>query len=301
MVAHALRKVFPHVRRLELKVRREVLTTFAGAYRSAFKGSGMEFDEVRTYQYGDDIRAIDWNVTAKSPDQVFVKVFREERQLNVFVLLDVSSSALFGPPEQNKFQAGIELTALLGFAALKHGDRFGLAAFDEHMRLYGKPTTSAKPLLGLLARIMAMNNDGRRTDLNKALEFFSRVNKRRSLLFVISDFLDDGFHARIAHLAGRHQIHLLRLFHPEERFHARMGILPVVDAESGKLRWVFSSMKRERRRLADRFAEIDADLLKLKTRYGVGYKAIDCSQDHFEALHKYMHAVTQNRSVRALA
>jgi uncharacterized protein (DUF58 family) len=157
MEAQALKELHAKVRHLEIKVRGLVVSTFTGAYRSAFKGSGLEFDEVRQYQYGDDIRSIDWNVTARSTEQVYVKVFREERQLTVFALVDVSASGKFGVGRAEKLRVATELAALLGMSAQANSDRFGLAAFSDEIEIFAKPSTSHRRLLGALSRLLAGN------------------------------------------------------------------------------------------------------------------------------------------------
>lgn len=283
-----LQDLLRRVKLLEIKVKRLVSTSLAGEYRSAFKGSGLEFDEVRLYQYGDDIRNIDWNVTARSTGQAFVKVFREERQLNVFVLLDVSGSHEFGPAGEQKLQAGIELAAVLGMSAQHNNDLFGLAAFTDAIELYFKPTKARRQIMGTLARLMALLPQSKRTNLRRALEFFRRIQKRRAVLFVISDFLDEGYDKTLVELHRKHEVNLIRLYHPAEAELVRMGIVPVVDAETSRTQWVFSSNPIYRSQVRAGFDALHERLLRLSRRYGLGYVAINTQNDVIAALETFL-------------
>lgn len=280
------------VRHIEIRVRRLVSSTFAGAFRSAFRGSGLEFDEVRAYQYGDDVRSIDWNVSAKhAVGDLFVKVFREERELNVFMLLDLSASLDFGGGDTRKMQVATEIAAILAYSAQNNNDRFGLAAFTDQIELYYRPTKGRRRVLGIISRILAHAQPGvlrgKGTNLRMALEFFRRLHKRRSILFVISDFLAPDFERTLVMLHRHHEVNLIRIVHPEEQLRANLGIVPVVDAESGTLRWLFSSNASNKSSLTAQFADVDERLGFLARRYGVGYLTIDVTKDYVAPLEQF--------------
>jgi uncharacterized protein (DUF58 family) len=282
----ALPELLREVRALEIAVRRRVHGAFAGEYRTAFKGSGLEFDEVRSYQPGDDIRAIDWNVSARST-HLFVKIFREERELSVFTLLDVSASQDFTAAGTSKRKASLELAAGVAISAEESGDRFGMAAFSDQVELVARSRRGRRPLLAALTRLLALERQSTGTDLKLALEFFRRLHKRRSLLFVISDFLAPaGYEAALARLHLRHEVILLRTFHPDEPLRATAGILPVVDAESNRTQWVVTGLGG-RAMTQPPFAEVDQRLSQLARRYRLDYVTIDCSGDVLLQLERF--------------
>lgn len=287
METQALRELHAKVRHLEIKVRGMVVSTFTGAYRSAFKGSGLEFDEVRQYQYGDDIRSIDWNVTARSTDQVFVKVFREERQLTVFALVDVSASGRFGVGSEEKLRVATELTAVLGMSAQANSDRFGVAAFSDQIEIFTKPSTSHRHLLGALSRMLTGNFKSKLTNVRLGLEFVRRVQNRRTIVFVISDFLDDGFEKSLMWLNRRHEVNCIRVYHPDEILVGELGIVPVQDAESGITRWVVSAGKALGTGLKQRFMAKAHKLEALCSRYGIGYLPINTQEDYQKPLEQF--------------
>lgn len=226
-----MKDIFQKVRRLEIKTRRLVDNTFAGEYQTAFKGQGLEFDEVRPYQYGDDIRTIDWNVTAKT-GEVFIKKFREEREQTLFVLFDISGSGDFGPAEENKRLIGTEIAAILAFSALKNNDKIGLATFSDEIEKYYKPNKGRKHILKLVRGLLTHTNKSEKTKLAMALDFVRHTLRRRSILLIISDFLDKDYEQSLKQLGKRHEVILIRLFHPNELFSMGSGIIPVIDIET---------------------------------------------------------------------
>lgn len=280
------RELMAQVRRLEIAVRKRVHGAFAGEYRTAFRGAGLEFDEVRGYQPGDDVRSIDWNVSARST-HLFVKIFREERELSVFILVDVSASQDFAAGGRSKYRAALELAAAVAISAQESGDRFGLAAFSDRIELVAHSRRGRRPLLAALTRLLALERLSPTTDLRAALDFFRRLHPRRAVLFVISDFLDQsGYEAALARLHLKHEVVVLRTHHPDEARVAEAGILPVVDAERGRLRWVTGGLLG--RRLAEPpFAALDARLSELRRRYGIDYTTIDCSGDVLHQLERF--------------
>ena len=274
------------IRRLEIKIRRKVDSTFAGEYQSAFKGQGLEFDEVRPYQFGDDIRSIDWNVTAKT-GEVFIKKFKEEREQTLFVLFDVSGSGDFGAGETNKRLIGTEIASILAFSALKNNDKIGLATFSDEIERYYKPNKGRTHILKIVRGLLTQVNKSEQTHINNALDFVKNTLKRRSILIVISDFLDKDFERSIVQLNNKHEVVLIRLFHPNEVFQTGAGTIPVVDIESGNYRWLNAGDTGYRRQLKENFEQIDHNLQAFCARNRIGYISINTREDYIPVLEAF--------------
>ncbi len=281
-----MRDILKKVRKLEIKIRRVVDSTFAGEYQSAFKGQGLEFDEVRPYQYGDDIRMIDWNVTAKT-GQLFVKLFREEREQTLFVLFDVSGSGDFGPAEENKRLIGMEIASILAFASLKNNDKFGLATFSDRMERFYKPNKGRKHILSIVSGVLTHVNKSEKTNILHALDFINHTLKRRSILLIISDFLDEGYELLLSQMARRHEIILIRLFHPNEVFDMGTGTIPVLEIESQHHRWLNAGNIKYRKQLRASFAAIEARLRTFSRRNRIDFLSINTKQDYLPALESF--------------
>jgi len=271
-----INELVSRVRGVELRMRKRVERGITGGYKSAFRGGGLDFEEVRAYQYGDEVRAIDWNVTARL-GEVYVKVFREERELQVLVLNDVSGSMRFGKGGVNKFLAGVDICAMLGFGCLRNNDRFGLVGWGDGLVCnegFGKGKGKIfKTLRGLLAV-----GEGRgETDLGAGLHYVENILKRRSLVFVISDFLDEDYEGNLVRLGLRNEVVLVRLFHPGEVLGGFKGFLPIIDAESGVGSVLFGGLGNE---VGKRFKEVGNNLKRLAGVYGFGFVELDISQDY---------------------
>ena len=220
-----MKELLKKVRKLEIKTRRKVDATFAGEYHSAFKGQGLEFDEVRLYQYGDDIRSIDWNVTAKSGD-VYIKKFKEEREQTMFVLFDISGSEEFGREDENKLQIGTEIAAILAFSAMKNNDKIGLATFTDRIERFYQPRKGRSHILSVIRGLLQHKMRSNKTNIGAAIEWVSRILKRKSIFILISDFLDENYETAVKHLARKHEVILIRLFNPKEVMRAGAGMIP---------------------------------------------------------------------------
>ncbi|MDX2284637.1 MAG: DUF58 domain-containing protein [Bacteroidia bacterium] len=286
--------MFSKVRRLEIKIRKAVDNTFAGQYHSAFKGQGLEFDEVRPYQYGDDIRAIDWNVTAKT-GQVFVKQFREEREQTLFVLFDISGSEDFGPSEQNKRLTGMEIASILAFSALKNNDKIGLAVFSDRIERFYKPAKGRKHILKMVRGTLLHRNRSEKTSIRSALDFVHHTLKRRCILIVMSDFLDEGYEQRLVQLGRRHDVILIRLHHPNEVFQAASGVLPVLDIETNQLRWIHAGQSGYMRQLSEHFRQLDARMEQFCLRNQIGYVSVNTQEDYLPVLEAFFRNRNRNR------
>lgn len=283
-------------RRLELKSRRLVSTRLAGLYRSAFRGSGLELDHVRHYVPGDDVRALDWNVWART-GELHVKVMREERELNVMVLLDRSASMNFGEGESNKARVALELTALLGFSALQNQDRFGCLSLTDGLEHVHPPLRGRAHLLQLLRHLLSDPPAESATDLCAGLGYVQRHLRKGAVLFILSDFLVSGYEDQLRKLALKHRIILLRLYHPSEQLPQGMGFLPVVDAENGTRGIRFTGMRRFWKAAAAApkpaglpFPAVGRHLRSLQRQTGLGLIELDTTRDPVAPLQHFFAA-----------
>lgn len=281
-----MRDLIRRIRKLEIKTRRLVENTFAGEYHSAFKGQGLEFDEVRPYQFGDDIRSIDWNVTAKTGD-AYVKLFREEREQTLFVLFDISGSEDFGGDRENKLLVGTEIAAILAFSAMKNSDKIGLATFTDHVERYFRPSKGRKHVLGIIRSLLQHKATRTGTNIRIAVDFVRRTLRRRSVVLVISDFIDENYGQSLVHLSRKHDVILIRLYHPQEIMRQGTGILPFFDRESGRLVWLNSSSPALRSDIARNFEKIESDLRDLCKRNQIDYLPLSTQQDCVPELEKF--------------
>lgn len=234
------------VRRIEIKTRALTDGVFSGGYHSAFKGRGMSFAEVREYRVGDDVRDVDWNVTARL-NKPYVKVFEEERELTVMLLVDVSGSHDFGTRGETLRELVAELAATLAFSAIKNNDRIGLMFFSDHVEKFIPPAKGRRHVLRLIRELLEFKPTGRKTDIGVAVELMTKAMKRRCICFVLSDFIDSNDYSDRLLLANRkHDVVAVRVF---DEFMAKLpnvGLLKVVDAETGEERYVDTSSKRVR-------------------------------------------------------
>lgn len=281
-----MKELLRKVKKLEIKTRKMVESTFAGEYHSAFKGQGLEFDEVRLYQFGDDIRSIDWNVTAKT-GQVYIKQFREEREQTMFVLFDVSGSEDFGSGFENKLLVGTEIAAILSFSAMKNSDKIGLATFSDRIERFFSPKKGRSHILSIIRGLLQHKREGSGTNINAALDFIKKTLKRRAILFIVSDFLDENYEKSLQYLSRKHDLILIHLFNPQEILTRSSGIIPVRDMESGRIRWMNSSATGYGAVLRAKFQQKQDMLENLAKRHNIDYLRIDTSRDHIQDLESF--------------
>ncbi len=277
--ADALRQV----RRLHLRARRLVQTLLGGEYHSAFKGAGLSFEEVREYQPGDDVRTIDWNVTARV-GHPFIKRFVEERELTIILVVDVSASQGFGTQQLTKRAAAAELAALLGLCAASNNDRVGLLAFSSTIEQYVAPNKGSRHILRLLRDILAFDAQHPGTNLAAALDYLNKVQRRRAIVFLMSDFVGTGYETAFRRTARKHDLIAVRTSDPREKTWPAVGLVRLEDAETGRqllvdtsssrVRAEFAATARARDEAFARFARgCQADLIEAGTE-----------GDHFDAL-----------------
>jgi uncharacterized protein (DUF58 family) len=279
-------EVMRQIRRLHLRARRAVQTLLGGEYHSAFKGTGLSFEEVREYQPGDDVRGIDWNVTARM-GAAFIKRYVEERELTVILAVDVSGSQRFGTQQQPKRTVAAELAALVAFCAISNNDRVGLMAFTDKVERYVPPNKGTRHVLRLLRDILFFEPERTGTDLTVALDHLNKAQKRRAIVFLISDFHGDGFTDSLRRAARQHDLIAVRVADPREQAWPNVGLVRVEDAETGRQRLIDTSSRGFRDGFAARAAERRAAFLKVAR--GAQADLIDVSTDgtHFDALLRF--------------
>jgi uncharacterized protein (DUF58 family) len=240
------KELLKRVRQLELRTRGFVNEVLSGEYHSVFKGRGMEFSEVREYQMGDDIRSIDWNVTARF-DHPYVKVFEEERELTVMLLVDMSGSQFFGSHAQLKRDVAVELSAILAFSAMRNNDKVGAILFTDRIEKFIPPRKGRSHALRIIRELISFEPTYPATSMKAALEYLNTALKKRSIVFVISDFIDSGYEAALRIAGKRHDLIGVVLHDPRESELPNVGLITVRDAETGLQRWVDTANEAVRR------------------------------------------------------
>ena len=269
------------VRRIEITTRKLVEDGLAGDYHSVFKGRGMEFDEVRQYIPGDDVRAIDWNVTARTGEP-YVKSYVEERELTVMLAVDVSRSGDFGTRNRFKRELAVELAAVMSIAATTNNDKVGLLLFTDRVELLVPPTKGRSHVLRMLRDLLAFEPVGTGTDIRLALDTMNVLLKRRSIVFLVSDFLVDPGAYRQAMLVTnrRHDVVAFDISDPMEREIADVGIIALEDAESGLRRWVDTGDRQWRQDFSERVARLDAEKSNVLATAGVDHVRVGTERDY---------------------
>jgi uncharacterized protein (DUF58 family) len=280
--------VLRQIRRLHWKARRAVEDLLGGEYHSVFKGTGIVFEDVRAYQPGDDVRMIDWNVTARM-GQPFIKRFVEERELTVLLMVDCSGSQLFGTQMQQKREVAAELAAVLAFSAIRNNDKVGLISFSDRVERFVPPGKGARHVLRIIRDILFFQAQHRGTSLAEALHYLNRVQRRRAIVFLLSDFLDKDFEGALKRTGRRHDLIAVRIRDPREEELPAVGLLQLEDAETGRPLVIDTSSARVRRAFAES-ARRRRDALTQVTR-SAGIDLIDVSTQggHLDALIRFFH------------
>ena len=272
-------EIIKRVRRIEIKARGLSQQIFSGEYHSAFKGKGMAFSEVREYQYGDDVRNIDWNVTARYAHP-YVKIFEEERELTVMLLVDVSGSGYFGTHRQFKEDLAAEVAATLAFSAITNNDKVGVILFSDRIEKFIPPKKGRTHILRIIRELITFRPEGRGTDLGEALKYFSNVMKRRCTMFLLSDFLETPTWTEALKMAaGKHDVVALRLVDRGEQHLANLGLVKFYDPESGETMWVDTGKDKVRKMADARFAEHEMEVERTLRHYGVDMATLTTGED----------------------
>ncbi|MCE7863547.1 MAG: DUF58 domain-containing protein [Bacteroidetes bacterium CHB5] len=267
-----------------------------GDFRSIFKGTGLEFDDVRPYQYGDDIRTIDWNVSAKGHG-TFVKTFREEKEQTIYFILDVSASQFIGTPGRTKFDIASEICGVLALSGAKESSQVGLICYSDVREKFLKPKKGLAQAYEIIANLERLKPHSAKTNLNRAITFALNSIKRRSVIILISDFIDEGYEHRLKSLARKHDLVLIQISDKRETQLPRLGTIPVLDKESKKTIWVNSSFGDFRTKMVDHHQERQQALLSLCKKHQVNFLAVSTEEDYVPKLLRLFKV--RNKSVKS--
>lgn len=273
------------VRRIEIKSRGLSANIFAGSYKTAFKGHGMSFAEVREYQYGDDIRSIDWNVTARF-GHPYIKVFEEERELTVVLLIDVSGSRDFGSVSQMKRDIFTEVAATIAFSTIQNNDKIGVIFFSDKIEKFIPPKKGRKHVLQIIRELIDFKPESNQTNIAAALRYFTNAIKKSSTAFIISDFIDTDFEKEMIIANRKHDVVALQVYDAREAELPDVGLIKLKDAETGRRVWVDTSDKRMRTTYKHSWGENQLALQKTFTKSGVDSVSMTTSEDYVRALMK---------------
>lgn len=283
------------VRKIEIKTRGLSQNIFAGEYHTAFKGRGMIFSEVREYQYGDDVRDIDWNVTARH-NHPYVKVYEEERELTVMLLVDVSGSRLFGAVGEEKREMIAEIAATIAFSAIQNNDKIGVLFFSDKIEKFIPPKKGRKHILFIIRELLDFSPKSKGTDIGGALRYLTDALKKRTTAFVISDFIDDAesYRTSLSVAANKHDLISIQVFDKRDTQIPDIGLIRVKDLETGGERWLDTSSKRTRQALSKWWYDRQQKMTETMRHSGVDIASIATDEDYVRALM----ALFQRRGVR---
>ncbi|MCC4211842.1 MULTISPECIES: DUF58 domain-containing protein [Leeuwenhoekiella] len=280
------KELLKKVRKIEIKTRRLSDHIFGGEYHSTFKGRGMTFSEVRQYQFGDDVRNIDWNVTARYSEP-FVKVFEEERELTMMLIADVSGSEFFGTDQQFKSEIVTEIAATLAFSALQNNDKIGLILFSDGIELYIPPKKGKSHVLRIIRELLEFKPKSKRTDVAQALKFLSSVMKKKAIVFVLSDFIADDYNDTMKIAAKRHDITGIRIYDRREEEIPSLGVVQMEDEETGELLLVNTTSRKVRDNYAKYYRDRVGYFKESFTRSGAGVIDVRTDESYVKKLLGY--------------
>ena len=278
-----MKELLKKLRKYEIQIRKAINSQMQGDFHSIFKGSGLEFDDVRPYQYGDDIRTIDWNVSAKGHG-TFVKNFREEKEQTVFFILDVSASENIGSAGSTKADIGKEICGVLALSATKESGHVGLICFSDVKEKYIKPVKGHLQAYEIISTLVKLNPRSLKTNLTKAVAFALNAIKRRSVVILISDFIDDGYFHNLKALARRHDLVIIHVSDKRETRLPKLGIIPIIDKETQRTLWVNTSFGDFRKKISDRLATRKQELEKFSRKHQINFISLDTDEDYVPKL-----------------
>jgi len=270
------KELLKKVRKIEIKSRRLSDNLFGGEYLSTFKGRGMTFSEVRKYEFGDDIRSIDWNVTARY-NEPFIKIFEEERELTVMLLVDVSGSEAFATKNKLKKEIITEIAATLAFSALKNNDKVGAILFSDKVELFIPPNKGKTRILRIIRELIECTPNSIKTNIDSSLRFLLNVIQKKAIVFLLSDFIDDNYEKSLKLASKKFDLTGIRIYDIKETEIPKIGIVPIIDAESGKLEWVDTNSKKVRHNYKTNYDRNIKQFHSLFKKNGAGI--IDCRVD----------------------
>ena len=270
------KELLKKVRKIEIKSRRLSDNLFGGEYLSTFKGRGMTFSEVRKYEFGDDIRSIDWNVTARY-NSPFIKIFEEERELTVMLLVDVSGSELFATKNKLKKEIITEIAATLAFSALKNNDKVGAILFSDKVELFVPPNKGKSHILRIIRELIEFTPNSIKTNIDSSLRFLLNVIQKKAIVFMLSDFIDEKYDKSLKLASKKFDLTGIRVYDIKETEIPKIGIVPIVDAESGQLEWIDTNSRRVRENYKSNYKSNIKHFHSLFKKNGAG--VIDCRVD----------------------
>lgn len=290
-----MKEIFKKIRHYEIRIRKAVDAQMQGDFQSVFKGSGLEFDDVRLYKYGDDVRHIDWNVSAKGHG-TFVKTFKEEREQNIFFLLDVSASQEIGKQGAQKLDVAKEICSVLALSGVKEGSSVGLLCFSDQKERYIKPNKGAKHAYQLISNLYRLKSKSVKTNLGQAIRFAMSVIKRKSIIIMVSDFVDQAYEKNLKAMSSKHDLVVIQISDRRETHFPKVGIVPLFDKESLKTVWVNTSSPKIRRQLSRHYSQTRSNLETLCKKSNASYLRINTEEDYVPKLVKLFKI--RNRSRR---
>ncbi|WP_411030358.1 DUF58 domain-containing protein [Spongiimicrobium sp. 3-5] len=280
------KELLKKVRKIEIKTRRLSDHIFGGEYHSTFKGRGMTFSEVRQYQFGDDVRSIDWNVTARY-NEPYVKVFEEERELTMMLMVDVSGSELFGTTNQFKKEIVTEISATLAFSALQNNDKVGLILFSDEVELFIPPKKGKSHILRIIRELLEFSPKSQKTNIGEALKYLTNVMKKKAIVFVLSDFIADDYETTLKITGNKHDVTGIRVYDQREERIPNLGVVQMQDAETGTLQLVNTQSKRVRMEYA-KYHQQHVDYFKdVFTKSGCGVLSCRVDESYVKKLLGY--------------
>ena len=283
------KELLKKVRKIEIKTRRLSDHVFGGEYHSTFKGRGMTFSEVRQYQFGDDVREIDWNVTARY-NEPFVKVFEEERELTLMLVVDVSGSEFFGTGNQFKREVLTEIAATLSFSALQNNDKVGLLLFSDQVELFIPPKKGKTHVLRIIRELLEFQPKSKKTDINTALEFLFGILKKKAIVFLLSDFMDQKYEKTLRIAAKKHDLTGIRVYDKREVEIPNIGLVPMLDSETQKTKWINTASKSVRNQYQKSHKEHVESFETLFRKNGAGTLHCSLEESYVKKLLSYFKA-----------
>lgn len=278
-----MKELVKKLRKYEIQIRKAINSQMKGDFHSIFKGSGLEFDEVRPYQYGDDIRTIDWNVSAKGHG-LFVKTFKEEKEQTVYFILDVSASEDIGSPGKTKADIGREICGVLALSAVKESSHVGLICYSDIKERFIKPSKGQLQAYQIISAISTLKPQSLKTNLSKAIAFALNTIKRRSVIILISDFIDDGYYKNLKSLARKHDLVIIHVSDKRETDLPKLGIIPVIDKETRKTLWINTSFGDFRKMISNNLESRKQELMSFSRKHQINFLSLDTGEDYVPKL-----------------
>ena len=280
------KELIKKVRKIEIKTRRLSNHIFGGEYHSTFKGRGMTFSEVRQYQFGDDVRSIDWNVTARY-NSPYVKVFEEERELTLMLMVDISGSEFFGTESITKKEIITEIAATLAFSALQNNDKVGMIMFSGIIELFIPPKKGRSHILRIIRELLEFKPKNKLTNISEAFAFLSGVIKKSAIVFVLSDFIDDDYDKTLKIVSKKHDLTGIKIYDKLETFIPKMGLVPMIDSENNGISWIDTDSKRIRQSYSLEYARNSEIFSTLFKKNGAGSISFDLRESYVKKLLGY--------------